>query len=161
MPGQPPDDAAAVVPFRIWPPVAFGVPLLVGVLLSSLALGDPFDLPAWRVPVGWLLVAAFALWNGWSLLFFARARTGLLPGQETSRLMTSGPFAVSRNPLYLGLASLYVGICLLVPSVWGLLLLPLAVAAVDWGAIRPEESFLRRQFGASYEEYAQRVRRWL
>ncbi|MGL5817931.1 MAG: methyltransferase family protein, partial [Phycicoccus sp.] len=100
-------------------------------------------------------------WNGWALLLFARHRTGLLPGQETFVVMTSGPFAVSRNPLYLGMLALYVGLALLVPSVWALVLFPVAVALLLWGAIRPEERFLRERFGAEYEEYARRVRRWV
>jgi protein-S-isoprenylcysteine O-methyltransferase Ste14 len=149
-----------VVAFRLWPPVAIGAPLVAGEVVT-LAAGDPLGLPGFRVPLGLLLVAAFAVWNGWALWLFQRHRTGLLPGQATETLMTVGPFARSRNPLYVGLLVLYVGLCLLLPTFWGLVLTPLAVLLVEWGAIRPEEGFLRERFGPAYEEYAGRVRRWL
>jgi protein-S-isoprenylcysteine O-methyltransferase Ste14 len=149
-----------VVSFRLWPPVAIGAPLVLGEVVSLVA-GDPVSLPAVRVPVGVVLLAAFAVWNGWSLLLFRRHRTGLLPGQATQTMLVSGPFAWSRNPLYVGLLVLYVGLALLLPSVWALALWPVAVVLVDWGSIRPEERFLRERFGPAYEEYAGRVRRWL
>ncbi|CAN7481888.1 methyltransferase family protein [Knoellia sp. LjRoot47] len=149
-----------VVGFRLWPPVAVGVPLLAGLALTGWA-GDPFSLGAWRVPVGWVLVTAFVAWNGWALLLFARHGTGLLPRQETSRILQSGPFAVSRNPLYVGLVALHLGVALLVPSTWSLLLLPASAALLHWGAIVPEERFLTREFGEDYLAYAARVRRWL
>ena len=148
------------VTFRLWPPVAIGTPLVVGEAVT-LAAGDPVDLPELRVPFGLLLVALFAAWNGWALREFRRHRTGLLPGQATTAMLDRGPFARSRNPLYLGLLVLYVGLCLLLPTFWGLVLAPVAVALVEWGAIRPEERFLRERFGPAYEEYAGRVRRWL
>lgn len=148
------------VAFRLWPPVALGVPLLAGVAATA-RWGDPVPLPAAREPAGVALLIAFAVWNGWSLLLFRRHRTGLLPGQPTREMIRSGPFARSRNPLYLGLLVLYVAICLLLPSMWGLLVTPVAALLVTVGAIRPEEQFLRQRFGDSYAAYAARVRRWL
>ena len=146
--------------YRIWPAFAVGMPLTAG-LVASTVWGDPWTLaPAWTV-VGWVLVAAFCVWNGWALLLVVRHRTGLLPGQETTDLITSGPFAVSRNPLYVGLAVLHAGVALVASSVWALLLLPVSVAALEWGAIRPEERLMRETFGERYEAYERRVRRWL
>jgi protein-S-isoprenylcysteine O-methyltransferase Ste14 len=148
------------VAYRLWPPVAIGAPLLVGWLIT-LALGDPVDLGGWRVPLGWALVLFFVGWNGWSLWLFRRHRTGLLPGQTTKALIEDGPFRVSRNPLYVGLLALYLGLALLAPTFWGLVLFPAAAALLAWGAILPEERFLRQRFGAPYDDYARRVRRWL
>ncbi len=148
------------VSFRLWPPVAIGGPLLLGMTVTW-AWGDPVTLPAIRVPVGLGLASVFVVWNGWSLVLFHRHRTGLLPGQATRTLVDHGPFAVSRNPRYLGLLCLYAAVGLLVPSVWSLLLTPLAVVLVEWGAIRPEERFLRQRFGATYDDYARRAPRWL
>jgi protein-S-isoprenylcysteine O-methyltransferase Ste14 len=111
--------------------------------------------------LGWGLITFFAFWNGWSLALFHRRHTGLLPGQPTRTLMTSGPFAVSRNPLYLGLMALYVGTALILPSTWALLAAPVAFLALDRGAIRPEEAMLEAEFGAAYRDYADSVRRWL
>jgi protein-S-isoprenylcysteine O-methyltransferase Ste14 len=152
--------AGPTVAFRLWPPAAVGAPLLLG-WLATLLWGDPVDLGEWRVPLGWALVLVFGAWNGWSLWLFARHRTGLLPGQATYALIEEGPYRLSRNPLYVGMLALYLGLALLAPTLWGLVLFPVAVLLVLWGAIRPEERFLREQFGAPYDAYTRRVRRWL
>jgi protein-S-isoprenylcysteine O-methyltransferase Ste14 len=148
------------VAFRLWPPVAVGAPLLVG-WLASRVLGDPVILGSWRVPLGWAMVLFFALWNGWSLWLFNRHETGLLPGQPTQAMIDHGPYRLSRNPLYLGLLVLYLGLALLIPTFWGLVLFPAAVLLILWGAVLPEERFLRQRFGRRYDDYAGRVRRWL
>jgi protein-S-isoprenylcysteine O-methyltransferase Ste14 len=148
------------VAFRLWPPVAIGAPLLVGGLVT-LNRGDPVDLGDWRVLLGWALVLFFVAWNGWSLWLFGRHQTGLLPGQATRAIIDEGPFRLSRNPLYVGLLALYLGLALLAPTFWGLALFPVAVLLILWGAIRPEERYLRERFGAPYDDYTRRVRRWL
>ena len=150
----------STVAFRLWPPVAIGAPLLVGWLAAQL-WGDPVGLGGGRVPLGWALIAFFLGWNGWSLWLFGRHRTGLLPGQATRAMIEEGPYRLSRNPLYVGLLALYLGLALLAPTFWGLVLFPAAVLLVLWGAIRPEERFLHERFGAQYDDYRQRVRRWL
>jgi protein-S-isoprenylcysteine O-methyltransferase Ste14 len=152
-----PDDTVA---FRLWPPVAVGAPLLVG-WCATLRWGDPVDLGGWRVPLGWVLVVFFAGWNGWSLWLFARHETGLLPGQATHTFIQEGPYRLSRNPLYVGMLALYLGLALLAPTFWGLVLSPAAALLLLWGAIRPEERFLRERFGDPYDAYTRRVRRWL
>ncbi len=148
------------VSFRLWPPVAIGLPLLAG-WLATARWGDPLTLGEWRVGLGWVLLAFFVVWNGWSLWLFARHETGLLPGGATNALIEEGPYRLSRNPLYVGLLALYLALALLVPSVWALALFPAAVLLVLWGAVRPEERFLHERFGESYDAYARRVRRWL
>jgi protein-S-isoprenylcysteine O-methyltransferase Ste14 len=154
------DGSRETVAFRLWPPVAIGAPLLVG-WLATLLWGDPVDLGGWRVPLGWLLGVAFVGWNGWSLWLFARHDTGLLPGQSTNAMIEEGPYRLSRNPLYVGLLALYLAVALLAPTFWGLVLFPVAVLLVLWGAILPEERFLHERFGAPYDDYRGRVRRWL
>jgi protein-S-isoprenylcysteine O-methyltransferase Ste14 len=148
------------VAFRLWPPVAVGAPLLVGGMATVL-WGDPVRLGAWRGPVGWVLVLVFVVWNGWALMLFGRHRTGLLPGQPTAEMIEEGPYRLSRNPLYVGLLVLYLGVALLVPTVWAIVLFPVAVVLLLWGAILPEERFLHERFGTPYDAYTRRVRRWL
>jgi protein-S-isoprenylcysteine O-methyltransferase Ste14 len=148
------------VTFRLWPPIAIGAPLLVG-WVATTQWGDPVDVGGWRVPLGCVLVLVFVAWNGWALWLFSRRSTGLLPGQATHALIEEGPYRLSRNPLYVGLLALYLGLALLAPTMWGLVLFPVAVLLVLWGAIYPEERFLRERFGGQYDEYARRVRRWL
>lgn len=147
--------------FRIWPPVALGIPLAVGLVVTA-TWGDPVAvtgrLARW---VGAVLVLAFVLWNGWTLLVMASHRTSILPGGPATELLETGPFRLSRNPLYLGLIALDVGLALLLASFWALVSVPIGVAALFWGAIRPEERYLSAKFGADYESYCARVRRWV
>src|SRR5690349_19601654 len=114
--------------FRIWPPVAPGVPLTVGLVLSA-SVGDP--VPIATTPsrwVGWALVVAFVLWNGWTLGYMATHDTAVLPGGATTLVLQSGPFRLSRNPLYVGLVALDLGWALLADSFWALVLVPVGVA---------------------------------
>jgi protein-S-isoprenylcysteine O-methyltransferase Ste14 len=147
--------------YRIWPPVALGVPLLVGLAITAGA-GDPIALPVGvSRSVATVLLVAFALWNGWAIALMARHRTALLPGGSTRTILDRGPFRVSRNPLSLCLIALSVALALLWPSFWALALTPLGIAALWWGAILPEERYLSAKFGAEYDAYRARVRRWL
>jgi protein-S-isoprenylcysteine O-methyltransferase Ste14 len=154
-------NAAPPAPrFRIWPPFAVAVPWLLG-FGAGKAIGwsyQPWPAGSW---LGWILVAAFAVWNGWCLILFARHRTGLLPGQASTELLTSGPYRVTRNPLYVGLLALYVGAALLAGSPGALVATPLAWAGLHWGAVLPEESYLRTRLGEPYRRYCRRVRRWV
>ncbi|OMH36936.1 isoprenylcysteine carboxylmethyltransferase family protein [Tersicoccus sp. Bi-70] len=147
--------------YRIWPPVALGVPLAAGLVLSA-TVGDPVTLPAaLSRAVAGVLIVVFALWNGWALWLMARFETALLPGGATRTILGRGPFRVSRNPLYLGLIALVAALALLGPSFWGLVATPVGIAALWWGAIAPEERYLSAKFGAEYDAYRARVRRWL
>lgn len=146
--------------FRMWPPVAVGAPLVLGLLASRL-VGDPLTTSAVTTGLGWVLVAAFVGWNGWALLTMARHRTALLPGGATTSVIDNGPFARSRNPLYVGLLALSAGLALLAGSLWALAAVPLEWALLRWGAVLPEERYLAAKFGPAYASYSGRVRRWL
>jgi protein-S-isoprenylcysteine O-methyltransferase Ste14 len=144
----------------MWPLVAVGGPLGLGLILSRL-VGDPLTDSAVTAVPGWLLVGAFMVWNGWALVTMSRHRTALLPGGATRTVVDSGPFARSRNPLYLGLLAGAAGVALLAGSFWALVALPLEWALLRWGAVVPEERYLAAKFGDAYAEYTSRVPRWL
>jgi protein-S-isoprenylcysteine O-methyltransferase Ste14 len=144
--------------------VAVAVPWFAGLVAEAMTspwLDPSRDTRSALRLTGWLLVLAFAVWNGWCLALFARHRTGLLPGQSTSTLLTAGPYRISRNPLYVGLLVLYVGAALTVVSAGALALVPLAWAGLHWGAVLPEERYLLAVSGPEYAAYRRRVRRWL
>jgi protein-S-isoprenylcysteine O-methyltransferase Ste14 len=135
--------------------------LLAGVILTR-SVGDLFSLPRDGARlVGVALCAAFVIWNGWTLGTMAASRTAILPGGATRKILDRGPFRVSRNPLYIGLIALDVGLALLWPSAWALLLVPVGLALLFWGAVGPEERYLSAKFGVAYDAYRRRVRRWL
>jgi protein-S-isoprenylcysteine O-methyltransferase Ste14 len=144
----------------MWPPVAVGGPLVIG-LLVSWWVGDPLAASPVTAGLGWLLIAAFVVWNGWALVTIANHRTALLPGGATTTVIDRGPFAWSRNPLYIGLLVGSAGVSLVLASMWALIALPLEWALLRWGAVVPEEQYLTAKFGATYAHYTGRVRRWL
>ena len=153
-----PVDAPA---FRIWPPLALGVPLTAGLVLTA-AAGDPLSIASLATRwIGGALAVAFVLWNGWTLWVMATNRTAILPGGATVLILQSGPFRLSRNPLYVGLIALDVAVALLAQSFWALVFVPIGVVALSWGAIPPEERYLSGKFGSEYQAYRARVRRWL
>lgn len=160
--GEGGEDCGVDAPaFRIWPPVALGVPLVAGLAFTA-AVGDPLSIGSSAARwIGGVLVVAFVLWNGWTLSVMASNRTAILPGGATNVLLQSGPFRVSRNPLYVGLIALDAGLALLAHSFWALVFVPIGIAALFWGAIRPEEHYLSGKFGAEYDAYSGQVRRWL
>ena len=100
-----------------------------------------------------LFVAAFAL--------FRRKRTTIIPNRPASSLVTDGPYRFTRNPMYVSLVALYVGVTMVLNSWWPLLLLPIVVLAVDRMVIAREERYLADAFPSEYDAYRARVRRWI
>jgi protein-S-isoprenylcysteine O-methyltransferase Ste14 len=115
---------------------------------------------ACRIGSGALLSAGVVV-AAWSLLIFWRARTTTVPGKASSRLVTWGPYRVSRNPMYVSLVMAYLGEAGILMQAWPVACLPLTVAYLNWIVVPVEESKLREVFGATYEQYCSRVRRWL
>jgi protein-S-isoprenylcysteine O-methyltransferase Ste14 len=107
------------------------------------------------------MFAAGAAIAGWALMLFRRARTTTVPGQHSRHVVFTGPYRVTRNPMYLGLTLAYVGEAGLLNQLWPILVLPLTLLYLNLVVIPLEESRLVEVFGAEYEEYRRRVRRWL
>ena len=145
---------------RFPPPLVFVLGLVVGWALHRLV-----DLPAPGDLVGGIL-AALCFVTGALLLFgslgvFRSSRIDPLPWRPTSALTLRGPYRFTRNPMYLGMALVYVGAALLFELTWALLLLPLVIAIVQTQVIAREERYLEARFGDDYRAYRARVRRWL
>ena len=142
------------------PPPIWGLIYLLALGGLSWALGWPVGLRAW--PLGAALAVLGAALALWGRLLFAREGTEIRPDSAVnSKLVISGPFAFTRNPMYLGLVALSLGIALWVGA-WPMFLAPVAVfATANWVHIPFEEAKMRRQFGPQFEAYTSRVRRWL
>jgi len=110
---------------------------------------------------GGVLFCIGAVLAGWGLLTFRRARTTTVPGQASARLVTWGPYRMTRNPMYVGLILAYIGEAGILRQIWPMLLLPLIVAYLNWVVIPVEERKLTEVFGGAYKQYQGRVRRWL
>jgi protein-S-isoprenylcysteine O-methyltransferase Ste14 len=111
---------------------------------------------AGRALVG--LGVALMLWATWVIW---RHHTTINPYAGASTLVTTGPFAFSRNPIYLADIVVYVGIMLLLGSFWPLVFAPLVWVIMRYGVILHEEAHLMAKFGSAYSEYCTKVRRWI
>jgi len=150
------DTAGVLAP----PPVIYGVALAAGFVLEAL-LPSPDVSDAVAVPVGVVLLVAGGLLARAFIRAFRRARTPVNVSSPTTALVTTGPYRISRNPGYLGLALAYAGIAVLAHAAWVLAMLVPALIVVDRTVIAREERYLERRFGEEYSTYRRRTRRWL
>ena len=113
-------------------------------------------------PLGILLVAISWILPVWAIVLFRREGTEVEPTSPTNRkLITSGPYQFTRNPMYLGLVILTLGIAIWVGA-WPMFGSPVALfATANWVHIPFEEAKMHRQFGAVYDTYVASVRRWV
>ena len=92
---------------------------------------------------------------------FRRARTTIMPYRPTSTIVDSWPYSFTRNPMYVAMTVIYIGIAIFFNSLWPFLLLPLVILVMQRGVIEREERYLEGKFGSDYVDYRSRVRRWL
>jgi protein-S-isoprenylcysteine O-methyltransferase Ste14 len=154
------DEPAESPGVRIPPPLIFVVPLLMGVGLRRVFPGVPLPrLVRWSLGIPLMsLGGGFIAWFFRTML---QANTAIDPRKPATTLVTDGPFQVSRNPGYLGMATTYAGLALVLDAVSALLALPVVLWVVSHVVIEREESYLEQRFGDEYREYQARVRRWL
>ena len=152
--------AGAAGPVRFPPPVIYICGVLLAVVAETLwPTNDPPSVV--RILAALLMAILFILLDGAATRLFRRNDTPMLPWQASRKLVTDGPYRFTRNPMYLGMACLYIGIMFAFGLLWGLLWLPLVVLAVDRLVIAREEPYLEQTFGEEYRGYKARVRRWL
>jgi len=149
---------------RIFPP---GVPLaavLAGIGLERIWPIQPwFDLPApLRYWIGGAIVFGSVLGLGlWSVVLFRRSGQSENPWKPTSQIVERGPYRVTRNPMYLQMVLVCIGIAVILMNVWILLLTPVCAWVLQRYAIVAEEAYLEKKFGDAYRSYKDRVRRWI
>lgn len=145
----------------ILPPLPYALALYAGWRLNRDWLALPLDLGPINLLLGWPLIGLGLVLFAWTLLTFHHHRTTVNPYQAASHLCTGGPFAYSRNPIYLGDWLIFTGVTLLLHTAWPLAFAPLVWALLHYGVIRHEETHLEARFGDAYRTYLSRVRRWL
>ncbi len=150
------DTAGVIAP----PPLIF-----LGGLLAGLALDAAW--PVWSLPGEARLPAAVSLVGlgvavaagaiGW----FVRAGTPVEPYKPTSALVVTGLYRWSRNPIYLAVAAVYLGITAYFGGFWTVAMLAPVLTVLYFGVIAREERYLEAKFGVEYRHYKASVRRWL
>jgi protein-S-isoprenylcysteine O-methyltransferase Ste14 len=142
------------------PPLIYIGGLTAGFLLQALLPSTPVpDVVAWSLG-GVLIIAGSALGRSF-FRALRRAGTPVSPYSHTTTLVTTGPYRLSRNPGYLGMALAYAGVAVLTEALWALVPLVVILIVIDRGVIAREERHLEHEFGEQYQRYKQRTRRWL
>jgi len=144
------------------PPVLFLVCLTTGLLLQR---ARPLDIDGHSFLVGMATgCAALLLAVGlaaWGILELKRQATPIEPGSTPTRLVSTGPYRFSRNPLYVALLLVHAGIAAMTGSWWLVMGTVALFGMLDRVVVVREEAVIRQTFGAEYAAYRSRVRRWL
>jgi len=145
--------------------IVFPPALLLGTILLSVLFNLTWP---WHVPylagmkaIGGVLFVCGAVLVGWGRRTMMRAGTHVPPHKPALVIVTDGPFRLTRNPLYLGGTTAYLGLSLGFNLVWGLVLLVPMLWVLHWGIVRREERYLEKKFGETYLAYKARVPRWV
>lgn len=141
------------------PPLLFLAALVAGLLLDRLVWRQAIGASGWT----WIVVTAL-LGLGGALIAsagfaFRRADTPPAPWRPTRAIAAAGPYRFTRNPMYVGMAAIYLGIAISADSLPTLALLCPLMIVVDVFVVRREERYLEEKFGAPYRNYRAGVRR--
>src|SRR5262245_42751160 len=150
---------AGVANLVIRPPLVVLASVLSGAVLN-VAWPLPFVPHALRLPVGCLLVAMAVALFASSIRQFRMAGTPVPGNKPTTAIVRTGPYRVSRNPIYLAFFALHLGLAIWVNSLW-LVATLMATVAIAVVVVPREERYLTERFGPEYLEYKASVRRWL
>jgi len=145
---------------RVLPPA-----YLLASIVAMVALR--FLLPGWQIiafPLALLGLAPAALGLALSVVAdqaFKKHRTTVKPFQESTALVTSGAYAISRHPMYLGFALILLGLAICMGAVTPFVVVPLFVILMELVFIRAEEQMMEAKFGQAWRDYKKKVRRWI
>ena len=142
------------------PPLVFLGFLLLGLLADRL-LGLDYGAPAFVRIIGGIAVMVALGLIIVALGLFRRESTSPEPWKPSSALVTSGIYRFTRNPMYLGMALLHLGIAMMLASPGAVVGLVLALIVIGKFVIPREEAYLAEPFGADYDAYRRKVRRWI
>src|SRR5215471_13181480 len=142
------DRPGVIVP----PPI-----LYLGALVAAFVLRWFWPLPFLgrqaAVWAGIFLVLLGLVIGVWGRQTMVHAGTNVDPRRPATAIVASGPFRFSRNPLYVGLTLVYVGLITALDTAWGLLLLVPLLVVMHLGVVRREERYLEGKFGDVYRQY--------
>ena len=150
-------DTAGVA---VRPPLLYLGTLVLGGLID-LVFPAPMTAFALRLPAAGLTLV---LGVGLLMVCFRRFRsagTNVPTWLPTTALVTSGPYRLSRNPIYVALTLMYLGLALGYGSWWPVVLLAPVLIVMRYGVIAREERYLEARFGEAYRAYCASVRRWI
>ena len=148
-----------MTPPRILPPHYFVLSLVLIIGIGILEGGSLLPSP-WQY-VGLLPVLVGVVMAAQGSRLFTRAGTSIIPFTESSALVTSGVFSISRNPMYTGMVLALAGIAVIMNGAFAWLVVIAFTALIRGIFIRTEEKLMEKTFGEEYLTYKASVRRWI
>lgn len=147
---------------RVPAPLALLVTVLAGIGLRYLAAPPPLPGPrVAQIVVGALVgVAGFVL-GGSAFGLFKRHGEDPTPWKPTNELVFAGPYRISRNPMYVGMVLMQIGVGVALDNLFVVLLAAAFLVLVHYTSVLPEEAYLDEKFGEPYRRYRKQVRRYL
>ncbi len=145
---------------KIMPPTYLLISIVAMIALHFLFPAMRIIPPLWNL-LGIIPLALGVILNLVADKAFHRANTTVKPFKESSVLITSGAFRISRNPMYLGFVLILIGITVLVGSLTPYVVVLAFVIFIGRMFVTGEEQMLAEKFGVEWEEYKRNTRRWL
>ena len=143
--------------------VVFGIPFLISIAIQFII---PFSFPHGLLRQALIPVGIALIITGIGCIVLARREFAHYsqptdPGHPTSKIVQTGVFSISRNPLYLGSVIVFLGIALTFNILWALVTLLFSIIICVYVLILPEEQYLAGKFGEEYKAYIASVHRWI
>jgi protein-S-isoprenylcysteine O-methyltransferase Ste14 len=148
------------MPSRLYPPHYLLLSILSIVGIDSL-LQVPIVSSAIALVGGLLFLLSGIVLAASAARLFSKAKTGIVPFSESTKLVVSGAYRFTRNPMYLGMFFCLIGVTLLVNNVLGLLVLLLFFFIIRQKFVLKEEVQMQETFGDDYAQFKARIRRWI
>ena len=148
------------MPSRLYPPHYLLLSILSIVGIDSL-LQVPFVSSTIALVGGLLFLLSGIVLAASAARLFSKAKTGIVPFSESTKLVVSGAYRFTRNPMYLGMFFCLIGVTLLVNNVLGLLVLLLFFFIIRQKFVLKEEMQMQETFGDDYAQFKARIRRWI
>lgn len=143
------------------PPIVLLLALAAASALHWLRSWPIFQKGSLHVLFGAVLIAAAIVLAAWSMRTMRLAGTRYETSRPTSSIVSYGPFRLTRNPIYLAMLMLLLGVGIAFNSGWVFLMMFPFYLVIRYGVIAREEAYLEGKFGADYLAYKDTVRRWL
>jgi protein-S-isoprenylcysteine O-methyltransferase Ste14 len=155
-----PGEGGAKVRFP--PPLVYLVFILLGVGIQRTVSPLRIEAGSFLVRAVGMVIVVFGLWlNVDAFKLFKRSGQNPAPWKPSPELVLSGAYRFSRNPMYLGMTCIQLGLGLALNNLWISLLAAFSLLAVHFIAVLPEERYLTEKFGDSYRGYLVKVRRYI
>ena len=144
------------------PPLIYAVIFLAAIFIQKkIPIDDHFFKSRMTPMIGILFILMAVYYSVRSMNQFIQTKNTIIPNKPAESLQTTGIYHSTRNPMYLSLMMVYLGLSCLIGHWWNIILLPLLFLIIQEYIIKKEEKYLARKFGQEYIDYRHRVRRWL